>query len=59
MNLGSLGMKDQLLLAGDIGGTKTLMGLFSSEKGPLKPVVEQSYASSSFTDLDSIIDDFQ
>jgi glucokinase len=51
-------MKDQLFLAGDIGGTKTLMALFSSEKGPLKPVVEQSYASSSFAGFDSIIDDF-
>jgi glucokinase len=51
-------MKDQFLLAGDIGGTKTLMALFSNEKGPLKPVAEQSYASGSYADLDSIIGDF-
>ena len=51
-------MKKQLLLAGDIGGTKTIMALYSIASGPLKPVFEQSYASGSYADLDSIIEEF-
>ena len=51
-------MENQLLLAGDIGGTKTLMALFSVDRGPGQPIIEKSYASGSYADLDSIIDDF-
>jgi glucokinase len=48
-------MGNYLHLAGDIGGTKTLLALFSREKGPLQPLYEKSYASSSYPGLDAII----
>ena len=51
-------MADHLHLAGDIGGTKTILALYSSEKGPLQPLFESSYASSSYPELDAIIEDF-
>ncbi len=51
-------MGDHLHLAGDIGGTKTILALYSSEKGPLQPLFESSYASSSYPELDAIIKDF-
>lgn len=51
-------MENHLHLAGDIGGTKTILALFSSEKGPLQPVYEMSFASSSYSGLDTIIEDF-
>ena len=51
-------MGNYLHLAGDIGGTKTLLALFSREKGPLQPLYEKSYASSSYPGLDAIIEDF-
>ena len=51
-------MENQFVLAGDIGGTKTILALFSSEKGPLQPLYEVSYASSSYPGLDTIIEDF-
>ena len=51
-------MDNQILLAGDIGGTKTVLALFSSEKGPTQPLFEVSYSSNSYSGLDSIIRDF-
>ncbi len=51
-------MENQFVLAGDIGGTKTILALYSTEKGPLHPLQEISYASSSYPGLDAIIEDF-
>jgi len=51
-------MKEHLHLAGDIGGTKTILALFSNDKGPLHPLIELSFTSSSFSGLDAIIDAF-
>ena len=51
-------MENQFLLAGDIGGTKTILALFSSEKGPLQPLFEVIYASTAYPGLDAIIKDF-
>ena len=51
-------MGNQLHLAGDIGGTKTIMALFSSEKGPMQPLYEMNFASASYPGLDAIIEDF-
>jgi glucokinase len=51
-------MKKQFILAGDIGGTKTILALYPFAGDPLHPVFEQSYASRSYADLDSIINDF-
>jgi glucokinase len=43
-----------MLLAGDIGGTKTVLGLFSTELGPRRPVVEKSYPSARYDSLEHI-----
>jgi glucokinase len=51
-------MKNHYHLAGDIGGTKTILSLYSTEKGPLNPLHEQSYESCSYPSLDAIIDNF-
>jgi glucokinase len=51
-------MENQLLLAGDIGGTKTILALFSPEKGPMEPLLEVSYPSNDYPGLDTIITDF-
>ncbi len=51
-------MEDQFHLAGDIGGTKTILALYSKEKGPLQPLHEKNYESSSYSGLDAIIEDF-
>jgi glucokinase len=51
-------MENQFVLAGDIGGTKTILALFSYEKGPLQPLYEMSYASDAYPDLDTIIAEF-
>ena len=34
-----------MLLAGDIGGTKTVLALFSLEHGPNSPLVQKIFAS--------------
>jgi len=47
-----------LILAGDIGGTKTTLALFSTEKGINSPLTEQTYASQDHPGLSVIIDDF-
>lgn len=47
-----------MLLAGDIGGTKTHLAVYSHEQGPRKAVAEKQYASSSFSNLESIIQAF-
>ena len=51
-------MENQFLLAGDIGGTKTILALFSFERGPLQPLFEVSYPSNAYPGLDTIIKDF-
>jgi len=51
-------MEKHLHLAGDIGGTKTILALFSSETGPRAPLYEASYASAAYTGLDAIIEEF-
>jgi glucokinase len=44
-----------MLLAGDIGGTKTVLALVDVEKGVRLPVREETYASADFDALESII----
>jgi glucokinase len=51
-------MGNHFHLAGDIGGTKTILALFTKEKGPLQPLHEKSYSSRAFSGLDDIIEDF-
>jgi glucokinase len=47
-----------MLLAGDIGGTKTVLALFSDETGPHHCVRQARYASAEYDSLSTIIADF-
>ena len=48
-----------MILAGDIGGTKTVLSLLSRDThGLLSCVKEQSYASQQFAEFDDILSDF-
>jgi glucokinase len=46
------------ILAGDIGGTKTLLAIFSVESGMEVPMVEASFASRDFPSLESLVRKF-
>ncbi|HUU41118.1 MAG TPA: glucokinase [Desulfatiglandales bacterium] len=47
-----------MLLAGDIGGTKTNLGIFSIEKGPLEPLVEATFPSGQYPGLEALVEEF-
>jgi glucokinase len=42
-------------LAGDIGGTKTVLALYSPDQGPHRPIVEKNYRSNDFDSLVEIV----
>lgn len=46
------------VLAGDIGGTKTILALFAAETGPFRPRFEKTYASGQYPSLEAIVHDF-
>jgi glucokinase len=43
-----------MLLAGDIGGTKTVLGIFSADVGARRPLAEKAYPSASYDSLEDI-----
>ncbi|MBW2673430.1 MAG: glucokinase [Deltaproteobacteria bacterium] len=47
-----------MLIAGDIGGTKTTIGIYSRGKGTRKPLVERTFPSKSYDSLEAIVDVF-
>lgn len=47
-----------MLLAGDIGGTKTALGIFSEEQGPHKPIMQSEVHSANYASLESIAKEF-
>jgi glucokinase len=47
-----------MLLAGDIGGTKTNLAVFSSETGFRKPYAEATYASIDYPGLEVLVQEF-
>ncbi|HEU5103664.1 MAG TPA: glucokinase [Roseiflexaceae bacterium] len=47
-----------MLLAGDIGGTKTVLAAFSAEAGPHVPLVEATFPSSRYGRLEAIVREF-
>ncbi len=47
-----------MLLAGDIGGTKTVLAVFSAEAGPHAPLVEATFPSSRYGRLEAIVREF-
>lgn len=48
----------QIILAGDVGGTKTHLGIFKPENGKVISLVEKKYASQQYDSLESLINDF-
>src|SRR4029434_426420 len=44
-----------MLLAGDVGGTKTALGIFSQESGPRGPLAHASYASGDGESLAALV----
>lgn len=47
-----------MLLAGDIGGTKTVLALFSAEQGPNMPLTRKTFASAGYQSLEAMIREF-
>ena len=47
-----------MILAGDIGGTKTLLGLFVREHPRPRCVVSRSYATDEYTSFNDVLDQF-
>jgi len=47
-----------MLLAGDIGGTKTNLAIISSESGPRAPLVEATLPSGDYPSLEALVRDF-
>lgn len=47
-----------MLLAGDIGGTKTVLALFTAEEGPHRPISEIRFNSGKYETLATIVEEF-
>jgi glucokinase len=47
-----------MLVAGDIGGTKTDLAIFSSEAGPLAPLAQERVHSADYPSLEAIVKQF-
>lgn len=51
-------MNSNLILAGDIGGTKTLLGLYEKDHGVKQPLINKEYPSQKYASLEKIIAEF-
>ncbi|MBU3931131.1 MAG: glucokinase, partial [Proteobacteria bacterium] len=47
-----------MLIAGDIGGTKTNLGLYSREAGPRAPLHEETFSNAGYSSLTEIVTKF-
>lgn len=47
-----------MLIAGDVGGTKTLLALFTQEMGPRKPLAKAEFRSTDYPSLAPMVRDF-
>lgn len=47
-----------MLLAGDIGGTKTLLALYTNEEGPHSPIAQFTYPSAKYPSLEALVQEF-
>ncbi|HLJ58160.1 MAG TPA: glucokinase [bacterium] len=47
-----------MLLAGDIGGTKTALGIFTPDAGPRSPLAQATFPSHHYPSLEAIIEEF-
>ncbi len=50
-----MSVENQLLLAGDIGGTKTHLAIFSIQAGPHRPLAEATFPSRVYASLEEIV----
>jgi glucokinase len=50
--------KSEILLAGDIGGTKTNLALFSAESGLRAPLAEATFPSANYPSLEAVAREF-
>jgi glucokinase len=48
----------QMLLAGDIGGTKTNLAVFSPDAGPRAPLAEATFPSGDYPSLEALVNGF-
>jgi glucokinase len=46
------------LLAGDLGGTKTNLMIFSAQDGPCKPLQEATFVSAAYPHLEALVQEF-
>lgn len=46
------------VLAGDIGGTKTILAIYNSDAGPHQPEVEKTFHSARYASLESMVAEF-
>ena len=51
-------MEHLVILAGDIGGTKTNLALFSSTADSIEVIAEETYPSHTYNCLDNIVANF-
>jgi len=51
-------MKEIMLLAGDIGGTKTNLGIYALEKGAREPLAESTFPSLKYPNLETLAREF-
>jgi glucokinase len=47
-----------MLLAGDVGATKTNLAIFSEDEGPHEPLIEATYSSADYPNLQSLAVEF-
>ena len=47
-----------MLLAGDVGGTKTALGVFSRQSGPREPLATATLPSAEYPSLEALVRDF-
>ncbi len=47
-----------MLLAGDIGGTKTILAVYTVEHGPRTPIVEETFPSDDYHSLEAMVRQF-
>ncbi len=47
-----------MILAGDVGGTKTVLALISTDRGVEDPVREQRFPSGNYDSLEAIVAEF-
>ncbi len=51
-------VQEEIILAGDIGGTKTSLALFSSDNGPRSPLAQATFASDNYPSLEALVREF-